>query len=78
MNTNRQTGLFVYTSAANAYNGGTTIGMPLSSRETNDVLFVVYTDRVRVEQDGKEIDVTRLISARLATEFERGMYCGKY
>lgn len=43
----------------------------------NEILFVVYTERVRVEENGKETDVTRLISARLATEFERGLYYGK-
>ena len=43
----------------------------------NELLFVVYTERVRVEENGKETDVTRLISARLATEFERGLYYGK-
>ena len=45
---------------------------------TNEVLFVVYTERVRTEEDGTETDVTRLISARMATEFERGLYYGKY
>lgn len=29
-------------------------------------------------ENGKEIDVTRLISARYATNFERGLYYGKY
>lgn len=43
----------------------------------NEILFVVYTERVRVEENGKETDVTRLISARLATDFERGLYYGK-
>ena len=43
----------------------------------NEILFVVYTESVRVEENGKETDVTRLISARLATEFERGLYYGK-
>ena len=43
----------------------------------NEILFVVYTERVRVEENGKETDVTGLISARLATEFERGLYYGK-
>lgn len=43
----------------------------------NEILFVVYTERVRVEENGKKTDVTRLISARLATEFERGLYYGK-
>lgn len=43
----------------------------------NEILFVVYTERVRVEENGKKTDVTRLISARLATDFERGLYYGK-
>ena len=43
----------------------------------NEILFVVYTERVRVEENGKETDVTRLIFARLATEFERELYYGK-
>ena len=44
----------------------------------NDILFVVYTERIRVEADGTETEITRLISARLATNFERGLYYGKY
>lgn len=44
----------------------------------NDILFVVYTERIRVEADGSETEITRLISARLATNFERGLYYGKY
>ena len=44
---------------------------------TCDILFVVYTDRVRQMVDGVIIDVTRIISARYATEFERGLYYGK-
>lgn len=44
----------------------------------NDVLFVVYTERVHVDNNGKEYDVTRLISARFADNFERGIYYGKY
>lgn len=47
-------------------------------RSVDDILFVVYTDRIIVEDNGKEVDVTRLISARLATNFERGIYYGKY
>ena len=46
--------------------------------KVNDILFVVYTERVRVDEDGKKIDVTRLISARQATSFERGLYYDKY
>ena len=44
----------------------------------DDVLFVVYTERIKHNENGKEIDVTRLISARYATNFERGLYYGKY
>lgn len=44
----------------------------------NEILFVVYTERIKTEDDGKSIEVTRLISARLATNFERGLYYGKY
>ena len=44
----------------------------------DDVLFVVYTERVRVNDQGKQFDVTRIISARYATNFERGLYYGKY
>lgn len=43
----------------------------------NDILFVVYTERIRIEDNGSSTDVTRLISARMATEFERGLYYGK-
>ena len=56
----------------------TVIGTPLNSKESDDILFVVYTDCIKLTQNGKEIDITRLISARFATEFERGMYYGKY
>ena len=45
---------------------------------SDDVLFVVYTERVRRNENGEETDVTRLISARYATSFERGLYYGKY
>lgn len=46
--------------------------------KTNDILFVVYTERVKMENNGMQTDITRLISARLATSFERGIYYGKY
>ena len=46
--------------------------------KSDDVLFVVYTERIRKNENGAEIDVTRLISARYATNFERGLYYGKY
>ena len=44
----------------------------------NDILFVVYTEREMVSQEGESTEITRLISARLATGFERGLYYGKY
>ena len=37
----------------------------------------IYTERVRIEESGTKTDVTRLILARMATEFERGLYYGK-
>lgn len=43
----------------------------------SDILFVVYTERETITEDGKSVEVTRLISARLATNFERGLYYGK-
>lgn len=43
-----------------------------------EVLFVVYTECFRTDKNGNKTDVTRLISARLATNFERGLYYGKY
>lgn len=44
----------------------------------DDILFVVYTERVLKNENGKKLEVTRLISARQATNFERGLYYGKY
>ncbi len=44
----------------------------------NEVLFVVYTERLHIGVDGQKKEVTRLISARLATNFERGIYYGRY
>ena len=46
--------------------------------EVNDILFVVYTERFQRINKKKRIDITRLISARLATNFERGLYYGKH
>ena len=48
------------------------------SNEVNDILFVVYTERFLRIESGKKVDITRLISARLATNFERGLYYGKH
>lgn len=67
------------TSAGNMLGGSTVIGnMNPSDRMINDILFVVYTERERVEENGTVVEVTRLISARMATSFERGLYYGKY
>lgn len=43
----------------------------------NSIFFVVYTERIQIDDNGQTIDVTRLISARMATSFERGLYYGK-
>ena len=42
------------------------------------ILFVVYTERTAYTENNKKVDVTRLISARKATGFEKGLYYGKY
>lgn len=59
--------------------GGSTIigNLCLEGSHRNDILFVVYTERELVAQNGRPIEITRLISARLATNFERGLYYGK-
>jgi len=56
----------------------TTIGNVSWEAGKEDILFVVYTERVKRITDGRKVDVTRLISARYATSFERGLYYGKY
>ena len=62
-----------------ASSGSTIIGnVNRADLQINDILFVVYTERTRIEENGKEIEITRLISARMATNFERGLYYGKY
>lgn len=43
-----------------------------------DVVFVVYTERVKRMRNQEEVEVIRIISARYATSFERGIYYGKY
>lgn len=44
----------------------------------DDVVFVVYTERVKRMRNQEEVEVIRIISARYATSFERGIYYGKY
>lgn len=56
----------------------TIIGNINLGSDKEDILFVVYTERVKKNTEGKDVDVTRLISARYATNFERGLYYGKY
>lgn len=59
--------------------GNTTIGnISHFSENMNDILFVVYTERIHQNRNGTTIGVTQLISARFATNFERGLYYGKY
>ncbi len=48
------------------------------SGETNDILYVVYTERIERATNGEAYEVLRLISARLAKSFERGLYYGQY
>ena len=55
----------------------TIIGNLQDTHRVDDILFVVYTERVVVEENRKSREITRLISARLATNFERGVYYGK-
>ena len=43
----------------------------------DDILFVVYSERATVDENEKSREIIRLISARLATNFERGVYYGK-
>ncbi|MBQ9823023.1 MAG: BrnT family toxin [Solobacterium sp.] len=67
------------TSAGTQANGSTIIGnAEPTGDQVNDILFVVYTERTMMEKNGHITEVTRLISARLATNFERGLYYGKY
>ncbi len=67
------------TSAGSAFIGSTVIGnVGFSAHSVNDILFVVYTEKNYTMKNGKTVEVTRMISARLATNFERGLYYGKY
>lgn len=47
------------------------------THSVDDILFVVYTERAVINENGKPAEAIRLISARLATNFERGVYYGK-
>ena len=57
----------------------TTIGnLRRNNTRTDDILFVVYTERASIDEEGRTVEITRVISARLATSFERGVYYGKH
>ena len=47
------------------------------THRVDDIHFAVYTERVVIDENGKTEEAIRLISARLATSFERGVYYGK-
>ena len=63
--------------SAGMFNLSENMDTMIGSINENDVLFVVYTEKIRRNENGVDIDVTRLISARFATNFERGLYYGK-
>ena len=63
--------------SAGMFNLSKNMDTMIGSINENDVLFVVYTEKIRRTENGVDIDVTRLISARFATKFERGLYYGK-
>ena len=57
--------------------GGIAIGKPASQgADDSDIVFVVYTERKHRIQDDQPVDVIRIISARMANSFERGVYYG--
>ena len=55
----------------------TIIGNLQDTHRVDDILFVVYTERATVDENEQSKEIIRLISARLATNFERGVYYGK-
>lgn len=59
--------------------GGTTVigNVDHFAGDVSYILYVVYTERNDVIIDGEKTEVIRLISARLANDFERGLYYGK-
>ena len=50
----------------------------IGSGNKGGILFVVYTERTAYTENDKEVEVTRIISARQATGFEKGLYYGKH
>jgi uncharacterized protein len=43
----------------------------------SQILFVAYTERTKIDSAGKREEAIRLISARMATNFERRLYYGE-
>lgn len=56
----------------------TVIGNLKDTHRVDDILFVVYTERTAIDGTETPQEIIRLISARLATNFERGVYYGKH
>jgi hypothetical protein len=50
----------------------------IGSGNKGGIIFVVYTERTAYTEENKTVEITRLISARKATGFEKGIYYGKY
>ena len=48
------------------------------ARDEDDIIYVVYTERIRKLENGVPVETIRLISARTATSFERGLYYGQF
>ena len=69
--------------------GDTSAGIPLTGETillggldhiagvAEQIIYVVYTERRTIHVNESEQTITRIISARLATSFERGLYYGK-
>ena len=65
-------------SIAGRADGRTVIGnVENFAGNVEDILYVVYTEREAVLVDDQKVEIIRLISARLANDFERGLYYGK-
>ena len=65
-------------SVAGRADGRTVIGnVENFAGDVEDILYVVYTEREAVLVNDQKVEVIRLISARLANDFERGLYYGK-
>ena len=67
---------FIVYSGANS-DVASLIGNLQDTHRVDDILFVVYTERAIIDENEQSVEVIRLISARLATNFERGVYYGK-